>query len=97
MVLSREEVRQILAAVRIPLYRACLKTIYACGLRLLEGSRLQVPDVDSARMLLHIHGKSKGSLRTAARAHPAVAARLLAHASFTAVVVPGAYPARFGA
>ena len=59
VVLSREEVRQILGAVRIPLYRACLTTIYACGLRLLEGTRLQVPDVDSARMLLHIHGKSK--------------------------------------
>jgi site-specific recombinase XerD len=59
VVLSRQEVRQILALVRIPLYRACLKTIYACGLRLLEGARLQVPDVDSARMLLHIHGKSK--------------------------------------
>ena len=59
MVLSREEVRRILAAVRIPVYRACLATIYACGLRLLEGTRLQVPDVDSGRMLLHIHGKSK--------------------------------------
>ncbi len=59
VVLSREEVRRILREVRIPVYRACLKTIYACGLRLLEGIRLQVPDVDSARMLLHIHGKSK--------------------------------------
>jgi integrase/recombinase XerD len=59
VVLGRAEVRRILAAVRIPVYRACLKTIYACGLRLLEGTRLQVPDVDSARMLLHIHGKSK--------------------------------------
>jgi site-specific recombinase XerD len=59
VVLSREEVRRILALVRIPVYRACLTTIYACGLCLLEGTRLQVPDVDSARMLLHIHGKSK--------------------------------------
>jgi integrase/recombinase XerD len=59
VVLSRKEVRQILSAVRIPVYRACLQTIYCCGLRLLEGTRLQVPDVDSARMLLHIHGKSK--------------------------------------
>ena len=59
VVLSRTEVRQILGAVRIPVYRACLITIYACGLRLLEGTRLQVPDVDSGRMLLHIHGKSK--------------------------------------
>jgi integrase/recombinase XerD len=59
VVLSREEVRRILAEVRIPVYRACLTTIYACGLRLLEGAHLQVPDVDSARMLLHIHGKGK--------------------------------------
>jgi site-specific recombinase XerD len=56
-VLSREEVWRILAAVRIPVYRVCLTTIYACGLRLLEGARLQVPDVDGARKLLHIHGK----------------------------------------
>ncbi|MCA1600578.1 MAG: site-specific integrase [Acidobacteria bacterium] len=59
VILSREEVGRVLAAVRIPVYRACLTTIYACGLRLLEGTRLQVPDVDSARMLLHIHGKGK--------------------------------------
>ena len=59
VVLSRDEVRRILAEVRIPVYRACLTTIYACGLRLLEGAHLQVPDVDSGRMLLHIHGKGK--------------------------------------
>ncbi len=59
VVLSRQEVRQILALVRIPVYQACLKTIYACGLRLLEGTHLQVADVDSARMALHIHGKGK--------------------------------------
>lgn len=59
VVLSRKEVRQILALVRIPVYQVCLKTIYACGLRLSEGTHLQVADVDSARMLLHIHGKGK--------------------------------------
>ena len=59
VVLSREEVRRILQEIRIPTYRACLTTIYACGLRLTEGRCLQVPDVDSARMLLHIHGKGK--------------------------------------
>ena len=57
VVLSRQEVRRILAEVTIPVYRACLTTIYSCGLRLLEGATLQVPDVDSGRMLLHIHGK----------------------------------------
>lgn len=59
VVLSREEVRRSLAAVRIPVYRACLTTIYAGGLRLLEGAHRQVPDIDSARMLFHIHGKGK--------------------------------------
>jgi len=57
VVLSRDEVWRILSAVRIPVYRVCLTTIYACGLRLMEGIRLQVPDVDGDRTLLHIHGK----------------------------------------
>ena len=56
-VLSRQEVQQILACVCQPRYRVCLTTIYACGLRLSEGLFLQVGDVDSARMLLRIHGK----------------------------------------
>ncbi len=59
VVLSRDEVRRVLAAVQIPVYRMCLTTIYACGLRLVEGARLQVADVDSARMVVHVHGKGK--------------------------------------
>lgn len=58
VVLSRAEVWRILTAVRSPAYRACLTTLYACGLRLLEGARLQVPDIDGERKMLHIrHGK----------------------------------------
>ena len=56
-VLSRDEVRRVLALVRIPVYRECLTTIYAGGLRLREGSRVPIADIDSGRMLLHIHGK----------------------------------------
>lgn len=59
VVLSRDEVRRVLAVVRIPVYRVCLTMIYACGLRLLEGAHLQVPDIDSARMVVHVHGKGK--------------------------------------
>ena len=59
VVLSRDEVRRILHLVRIPVYRVCLTTIYACGLRLLEGARLEVPDVDTARRVVHVHGKGK--------------------------------------
>lgn len=58
VVLSIAEVRSTLAHVRRPHYRVCLSTIYACGLRLLEGVRLQVSHIDSERHLLHIcHGK----------------------------------------
>jgi site-specific recombinase XerD len=58
-VLSRQEVRLVLAKVHVPVYRACLKTIYSCGLRISEGIHLQVRDIDSARMTLLIHGKGK--------------------------------------
>ena len=54
VVLSTDEVRTILAHVKLLRYRVCLTTIYSCGLRLQEGTHLQVPDIDSARMLLHL-------------------------------------------
>ncbi len=58
VILSREEVRQILACLRLPRYRVCLATIYSCGLRLQEGSNLRVADIDSARLMIHVrHGK----------------------------------------
>ena len=58
VILSMEEVRQILGCLRLPGYRVCLSTIYSCGLRLQEGTHLQVADIDSARMMIHVrHGK----------------------------------------
>jgi integrase/recombinase XerD len=54
VVLSVEEVRQILGCVHRQRYRVCLTTIYACGLRLLEGVRLPVKAIDGGRQLLHI-------------------------------------------
>jgi integrase/recombinase XerD len=57
VVLSRDEVRTILNGVRIPVYRACLKTIYSCGLRLNEGVHLQLCHIDGARMFVLVHGK----------------------------------------
>jgi integrase len=54
VVLSAQEVRQILKQVKGFDHRVCLSTIYSCGLRLSEGVNLQVPDVDSQRMCLHI-------------------------------------------
>ena len=54
VVLSAAEVRRILAAVPALDHRVCLITIYSCGLRLGEGLRLEVRDIDAQRMLLHI-------------------------------------------
>jgi site-specific recombinase XerD len=54
VVLSVAEVGRVLACVHRQRYRVCLTTIYACGLRLLEGVRLQVKDIDGERQLLHI-------------------------------------------
>lgn len=57
VVLTRSEVWRILDAVTIAVYRVCLTTIYACGLRMMEGARLAVPDLDGERRLVHVHGK----------------------------------------
>ena len=60
VVLSREEVHQLLACVERTVHRLLLTTLYAAGLRISEGLHLQVRDVDSARMLLHIrNGKGQ--------------------------------------
>lgn len=60
MVLSIEEVRSILGHFRTPQNKAYFTAVYSCGLRLLEGLNLQVPDVDSGRMLIHVH-RGKGA------------------------------------
>lgn len=59
-VLSKEEVQQLLGAIRIQRHQAYLSTIYACGLRRQEGLNLQISDIDGKRMTLHIH-KGKGA------------------------------------
>ena len=53
-ILSVEEVHKLLSLVKVSSYRICLSTIYSCGLRLQEGTQLQVQDIDSARMMLHL-------------------------------------------
>lgn len=55
VILSKDEVRTILKNPRLLRYRICLTTIYSCGLRLQEGTRLQVKDIDSDRGLVHVH------------------------------------------
>jgi hypothetical protein len=60
VVLSPAEVRAVLSAVRHPVRRMSLCTIYALGLRLGEGLRLQSGDVDSARLMVWVRD-GKGS------------------------------------
>jgi site-specific recombinase XerD len=58
VVLSVGQVRRILGCIHRQHYRVCLSTIYGCGLRLQEGVHLQVRDIDSERMVVHVrHGK----------------------------------------
>ena len=63
VVLSRNEVGRILGCVHLEHYRVCLTTIYTCGLRLLEGVRLQVKDIDGERKLIHVHHGKGGKDR----------------------------------
>jgi integrase/recombinase XerD len=59
-VLSIDEVHRLLDSVRTPHNRAFLWTVYSLGLRLQEALALQVGDIDSARMLVHVH-RGKGA------------------------------------
>ena len=59
-ILSVEEVRAILRCVRTPHNRAFLSTVYTCGLRLQEAQYLEVSDIDSQRMMIHVH-RGKGA------------------------------------
>jgi integrase/recombinase XerD len=53
-------VRAILRSVRTPHNHAFLSTVYACGLRLQEAQYLEVSDIDSQRMMVHVH-RGKGA------------------------------------
>ena len=59
-VLTVDEVRRLIAAVRTLHNQTYLWTVYSLGLRLQEGLNLQVGDVDGARMLVHVH-RGKGA------------------------------------
>jgi site-specific recombinase XerD len=60
VVLSPEEVVRLLAAALPGRERTLLDVAYSCGLRLKELLGLQVADIDSARLVLHIrHGKGQ--------------------------------------
>ena len=59
-VLTLDEVRRLIGAVRTLHNRTYFWTVYSLGLRMTEALHLQVGDIDSARMLVHIH-RGKGA------------------------------------
>jgi site-specific recombinase XerD len=60
VVLSQEEVARLIDAASNLSHRAMLMTLYSTGLRRAEMVRLKVSDIDSQRMVMHVH-QGKGS------------------------------------
>jgi len=59
-VLTGEEVERLFRAVQSVKHRAILMTAYGAGLRISEACSLQINDIDSHRMLIHVRD-GKGS------------------------------------
>ena len=59
-IVTVDEAQQLFQATRVVSYRVFLFTLYSLGLRLGEGLRLQVGDIDAARGRVHIRD-SKGN------------------------------------
>ena len=59
-ILSREDVLRILNNITTFHNYTFLSTVYACGLRISEALALQVSDIDSKRMMIHVH-RGKGA------------------------------------
>lgn len=56
---SSDEVCRFLEAVPVTRYRMLLTVAYGCGLRLSEATGLELQDIDSARMVIHVR-RGKG-------------------------------------
>jgi len=65
VVLSQQEVKQLLDAAVSLKYKAALSTAYGAGLRASEVTHLKVSDIDSQRMLIHIEQGKGGRDRQA--------------------------------
>jgi len=60
VVLSPEEVTRLIEAAPSLLHRTILMVLYGTGIRRTEASLLKVSDIDSERMVIHVH-QGKGS------------------------------------
>lgn len=84
VVLSTGEVRSVLNAIRHPVRRMALTTIYALGLRLGEGLRLETGHIDSARKLVWVRD-GKGAKDRAVPLPAPLLARLRDYGSTSAL------------
>ncbi|PYX55461.1 MAG: integrase [Acidobacteria bacterium] len=55
-ILSPEEVAHLIDSSQTQFHRMVLMTLYGTGVRRSELTRLQIPDIDSRRMVIHIRG-----------------------------------------
>ncbi len=55
-ILSPEEVARLIDSSQTRFHRIVLMTLYGTGARRAELARLQIPDIDSRRMVIHIRG-----------------------------------------
>jgi integrase/recombinase XerD len=55
-ILSPEEVAHLIDSSQTQFHRMVLMTLYGTGVRRAELTRLQIPDIDSRRMVIHIRG-----------------------------------------
>ena len=62
-ILHPDELQALFAAFTSPKFRALFMTCYAAGLRINEACHLQIPDLDSKRMLIHVRHPKGGRER----------------------------------
>jgi site-specific recombinase XerD len=94
VVLSVEDVRRLLEAVTGDNYRMLFRTMFASGLRIREGCRLQVGDLDAERGVIRVMGK--GQVERHAALHPRLLEALRAYWREARPVHPWLFTGRLG-
>lgn len=95
-VLSRQDVRALLAAIENPKHRAALTLVYSAGLRVSEVVQLRVSDLDEQRRLLTVRGGKGGKDRVTLLADAAITAIRVYRAEYQPAnwLFPGERPSR---
>lgn len=63
LILTTEQIGRLLTGVQVLKYRLVLMACYSAGLRINEACRLRIQDIDSPRMLIHVHDGKRGQQR----------------------------------